>query len=29
MGNEDTLAGFPVKFITMVLLFVFTVVSDG
>ena len=29
MGNEDTLVGFPAKFITMVLLFVFTVISDG
>ena len=29
MGNEDTLAGFPVTFITVVLLFLFTVTSDG
>ena len=29
MGNEDTLAGFPVRFITVVLLFLFTVTSDG
>ena len=29
MGNKDTLAGFHVKFITMVLFFVFTVIGDG
>ena len=29
MGNENTLAGFPVKFITMVLLFLIAVTSDG
>ena len=29
MGNENILAGFPVKFITMILFFVFTVISDG